>query len=456
VNARAARPTAALVFVGSLVLAGASTLVVNALNYDAWGWLLWGRELIGRLPFSTGGYPSWKPFTALVAFALAPLGAAAPFAWLTIARLGALLAVALAFCLGRRIGGLWAGLLAAAALLVMPDWLMQTALGGSEPLLTALLLAAAERHTSGRDGQGFALMAAAAALRPESWVLFAASGIVTAHRRPGLRPAVVFGWVAVAALWFGGDYLGSGDPLHGGHLARWSREARLGRRADDPAALAVLARLGWAVPLVAVAGLPVALTEAWRRRDPLPLCLAVGGLVWFAEVAVLATLGYAGLTRFLFPAAAALSIVGSAGVVGLVAGSRSLAPVTRVVLLAALIGLAVPSGVRLADLHGEATAIEERVDLEQAVGRLFGPGATADLPGARGLSAEGVELTSIAWHAEVLPRRLHRWHFPGLRVALHDKRWRPFWRAAKRHRRGFATRTVARVGPVYLISAVRR
>jgi hypothetical protein len=36
--------------------------------------------------------------------------------------------------------------------------------------------------------------------------------------------------------------------------------------------------------------------------------------VWLGEVAVLAALGYAGVTRFLFPAAAALAVVGAAGV----------------------------------------------------------------------------------------------------------------------------------------------
>ena len=40
-----------------------------------------------------------------------------------------------------------------------------------------------------------------------------------------------------------------------------------------------------------------------------------GGFIWLAEVTVLAALGYAGVTRFLFPAAAAFAVVGASGLV---------------------------------------------------------------------------------------------------------------------------------------------
>jgi hypothetical protein len=110
-----------LVVAGSLALAAASLLLVRALSYDAWGWLIWGRELVGRLPLDTNGYPTWKPLTGLVAVPVAPLGIAAPLLWLTIARFGAVLSVVLAFHLGRRVAGVWAGALAAASLVLMPE-----------------------------------------------------------------------------------------------------------------------------------------------------------------------------------------------------------------------------------------------------------------------------------------------------------------------------------------------
>ena len=64
--------------VACVLVAVASLPVASALSYDAWGWLLWGRELIGPLPFTTMGYPSWKPLPALISVPLAPLGHAAP------------------------------------------------------------------------------------------------------------------------------------------------------------------------------------------------------------------------------------------------------------------------------------------------------------------------------------------------------------------------------------------
>jgi hypothetical protein len=443
------------VLAGSLVLAAASTIAVKALTYDAWGWLLWGRELAGHLPFSTRGYPSWKPLTGLVALAVEPLGAAAPLAWLTVARLGAVLALLFAFRLARRLGGVWAGALAVAALVLMPDWLLQTGLGGSEPLLTALLLAAADRHSAGRDGAGFALALGAATLRPESWPLLAVSGIVTWRRNPGLRLAVAAGGLAVPVLWFGGDYLGSGNALHGGHLARWSKAARLARHTGEPAPLAVLIHLGSAVPFMLAAAIPVAVVDAARRRDPLLLCLAAGGLTWFVEVAALAALGYAGLTRFLFPAAAALSIVGAVGAVKAAEAARAWPLARRFALAAALIALGVPSVTAVSGLRHQASRVERRADIEQAVTRLVEREGRADPTGA-GLSAEGIALTSIAWHADMSPRRLRHWDFPGVHLALRDGRWRAFWRAAALHRRRYVTRTVARRGPVYMIATVRR
>src|SRR4051812_28356336 len=171
-----------LAVAGSLAVAGASLLVVRALSYDAWGWLIWGRELVGRLPFATNGYPTWKPLTGLIAIPLAPLGSAAPLAWLTIARFGAVLSVVLAFHLGRRAAGVLAGVLAATALLLMPEWLFQAGVGGSEALLTALLLAAVDRHAGRHDGAGFALVVGASLLRPESWPLLLVSGAVAWRR----------------------------------------------------------------------------------------------------------------------------------------------------------------------------------------------------------------------------------------------------------------------------------
>src|SRR6476620_3171873 len=90
---------------GSLVVAGASTALTRALSYDAWGWLLWGQEIVGGRRFTTDGYPTWKPLTGLISVLIARLGDAAPFIWLVIARAGAVLALVLAYRLASRLAG---------------------------------------------------------------------------------------------------------------------------------------------------------------------------------------------------------------------------------------------------------------------------------------------------------------------------------------------------------------
>src|SRR5205814_7033055 len=123
---------------------------------------------------------------------------------------------------------------------------------------------------------------------------------VTWRRRPRIRPLVVAGLALVPLLWFGGEYLGSGDPFRGGQLATQSHEARVLRRSGTFPPLAVLRNALSTLPPALLACIPVALWRAVPRRDPILLMLALGGLVWVLEVAVLAALGYAGVTRFLF------------------------------------------------------------------------------------------------------------------------------------------------------------
>jgi MFS family permease len=90
----------------AFALAALSALVIApAPSYDPWAWLLWGREIVhGTL--STAEGPAFKPLPVAVTALLAPLGEAAPVAWVIVARTGAVLAVLLAFRLGRGLVGL--------------------------------------------------------------------------------------------------------------------------------------------------------------------------------------------------------------------------------------------------------------------------------------------------------------------------------------------------------------
>ena len=87
-------------------------LVAPAPSYDPWAWLLWGRE-VAHGTLSTEEMPAFKPLTVAVCTLLAPLGGAAPEAWVIVGRAGMVLAVILAFRLGRDLAGVAGGIVAA-------------------------------------------------------------------------------------------------------------------------------------------------------------------------------------------------------------------------------------------------------------------------------------------------------------------------------------------------------
>jgi hypothetical protein len=440
-----------LVLVCALV-AGASMPFAPSLSYDAWGWLLWGREIVGSLPFTTATYPSWKPLTGLIAIPLAPLGDAAPWLWVLGVRTAAVVAVVLAFRLGRRAAGPWAGVVAAAALLLVPGWLFEAGVGESEPLLTALLLGALDRHLARRDGAGLGLVFLASLLRPETWPLLAASGVVAWRRRPGLRPWVGAALVAVPVLWFGGDYVGSGSPFTGGHLARISRQAVEIQQGGSYPPLVVVRRGAELVPAVLLAGVPVALAAAVRRRDPLLLTLCAGALIWTAEVAAMSALGYPGIQRFLFPAAAAAVIAGASGLMMLVRLPR--AHVTRAALAGvALVAVAASAFTAGPATRSETARIEHRADVSQSLVTLMERVNPRAFEGTRHVAVEGIETTALAWRLGVSPLRFRGAHVPGLALEVRDVPWLRMRRRVARHH--LEVRQVLRTTELSLVSVTR-
>jgi hypothetical protein len=155
-----------LLLPAAAALAALSLLAPWALAFDPQVWVVWGDDALhGRL--DTEGGPSWKPLSVLGTALLAPFGdAAAEPLWLIVARTGGLLALAGAYVLGERLAGRLAGAVAALAMLLSPWWLLNTALGNSEGLLSAAVLWAVIAHLAGRHRAVLALAAAAGLLRP--------------------------------------------------------------------------------------------------------------------------------------------------------------------------------------------------------------------------------------------------------------------------------------------------
>lgn len=295
-----------------LGLAAVSLVWQATPGFDPWVWLVWGREVVA-LDLDTTAAAAWKPLPVLVTAVLSLAGEAAPALWLVVARTGGLLAVLVTFRLAARLAGRWAGVVAAAALLVTPGVEARFARlviqGTIEPLVVALCLGAVERHLDGREGQALALAVAAALARPEVWPFLGLYALWLWRRRPALRWAVATGLAVVPLLWFGGDWLGSGDPFTGVERAQvlGSQAARL-ERASSRAVRTV-------IPPVWLGALAGVLTAHRGERTPLVLAVAAGG--WLVVAAGLTvTFGYAMLGRFLLPASAVLCVLAGAAPFG--------------------------------------------------------------------------------------------------------------------------------------------
>jgi hypothetical protein len=435
------RARGALLVLACAALAAATLPLSPVPGFDPLGWMLWGREILSpSLAFSTAGYPSWKPLPGLLGIPFALVGDAAPALWLVVARAGALLAVAAAFRLGARLAGPWAGLLAAAGLLLAPDWWSEAAAGGSDELLTALLLWGLERHLARRPWAGFALVFAAALLRPEAWPLLALSAALVWRaraRRRALAPALM---PLVPALWFGIDWLGSGSPTTGGELARRSAEVDVTQAAGWPP-LVVLGHLAGSLLPVLALGVAVAVGAAVARAERGPLLLAALALTWTATIAGMTLLGYAGIPRFLFPATALLCVLGGAGLVGLGrlagGGRRGIALVA--LLLAAGTPLALPAAVEVRrELRGAERHAAAMRGLDRALAAAGGP---SRVRACGTLAVSQPESTLLAWRLHMQPRDLLVPRAPGLAFV---RAGRPFPGLTALYERGTPLHLVAR------------
>jgi Glycosyltransferase family 87 len=311
-----------LLLAACLGLAALSLLMVSAPTYDPWAWIIWGREITQWDLVTTDG-PSWKPLPVLFTTPFALFGDdGAPALWLLIARASGLLAFAMAYRLGARLAGPWAGAIAALALVLSDEFIFNFARGNSEGMLVALVLWAVERHLDGRFSQAFLLGFAAALLRPEVWPFWGLYGLWLLVRDRNLRTAaLVFGTGALAlVLWFLPEYLGSGDWLRAASRAR-DPNPDSAAFADSPF-VEVFVRSAAILSVPIYAGALIGVAVAWRRRDRVPLALAAMATILMVAVALMTEAGFAGNLRYVALPAAFICVLAGAGWVAVVAGAR--------------------------------------------------------------------------------------------------------------------------------------
>lgn len=343
-----------------VVDAGASALVALAiyaffghafLNYDSMYALVWGNDLAsGRLPeYDAPVAPTPHPLAIFVGILLSPLGQGlAEDAFLALVLLGFGALVVALYRLGSESFAWAVGLLGAAIFLTrVPP--LNFGIRGYVDLPTIALIAWAavlEARQPRRGAAVLALLAVAGLLRPEAW-LFAALYLLwlvlplngadrTAARLPGwlsrlgyrlagarpprrgLRERAGLALLAVAAplLWLLSDLLVTGDPLWSLNgtselAAELGRPTGLGKVPEVlPRRLGEIMRL----PELIAAVVGTAAGLAWlRRRTALPLAVAcVNGLAYL----VFAVGGLSLLGRYLFLAAAMLSLLAAVAVFG--------------------------------------------------------------------------------------------------------------------------------------------
>jgi len=333
------------------LLAALTLLLPSTPTYDPWAWLVWGRQLAeGGLETTAG--PAWKPLTVAVAAVLAPLGDAAPAAWLLVARTAGLWALALSALLAARlVRGHGSAAVAAAALLAplgvlaTGDAVWHAGVGNAEGAALALLLLAGWWGLDGRHVPALVALALASLVRVEAWPLLLVAVGAAVLRAPAARRTALALAAAVPVLWLVPDRLGSG---------RWSRSSDRARvlepgapgLSDHPlaASLAAAARL---VPPAVALGLVALAVLTVRRRAPAAALVPLGAaLGWVALVAVMAAAGTSGEARYHLPAAGLLAVPAAVGAALLIPRGRRGA---RVAAALAALAVALPALPALAD-----------------------------------------------------------------------------------------------------------
>jgi hypothetical protein len=309
----ALRPWAAGLVLACLALALVSLLTPSVPTTDPWGWIVWGREVAHLdLDTSAGGSPSWKPLPVLVTTPLSVFGSALPEAWLVVARTGGLLGLALVVILAVRLAGdrrrmvtVTAGAVAALALIVSPGWLRSVLHGYSEPLLLGLIAGAVLAHLNGRRTLPLVLLMLSGLGRPELWSVIGIYALWAWRTEQLTLRRIALVLLPIPILWFGGDFWGSGDPVHGSGEAASNANIRKVDLGDMLGEIWTGAMP--AVPVLALLGL------ALRPRDR-ALQVIVGGCAAFvAYLCLLDLIGYPVSARFFEPAAEMLSPAAGVG-----------------------------------------------------------------------------------------------------------------------------------------------
>ncbi|HWE10901.1 MAG TPA: hypothetical protein VG325_16240 [Solirubrobacteraceae bacterium] len=305
----------------ALAVVGFAVLFVGLVRvrpaYDAYGWLVWGRQA-AHLRLNTSAAPSWKPLTFLFTFWYALLlGSGAVWLWMVTAVAAGFAAPVLAARIAYRLTGpaaapryarVAASAFAAAGVLGIGGYWHFLLIATADPMIVALCLAAIDAIASGRPRAAWLLLVLASLGRPEASPLVLVFAVWAWRGRVVARPLLVGGIVAIPALWFGIPALTSYSWLIAGNVLDESTNPLAGNKVvavmdgftglyELPMQLAVLFTLGLALVL----------------RERIWLLMTGAAVVWLGVDVGLALHGSGIAPRYTFEPAAVLIVLAGAG-----------------------------------------------------------------------------------------------------------------------------------------------
>jgi hypothetical protein len=406
--------------------------------YDAYGWMVWGRQTL-HWNLDTNGAPSWKPLTFLFTLPFALVASAQTWLWSVTAVIGtfagALFGGRIAYRLtgpapGRPYAPIIAAAFAGLGVLGIAGYWHQVLIATSDPMIVAICLAAIDFHLSKRYRLAFGMVVLAALGRPEAWLFAFGYAVWAWWAVPGMRLMAVVGVASIPLLWFGVSALTAKSVFRAGDLALNSVNAIHGNKL-----IGVPRRvLGlYEPPMQIAAGLAIAFAAV--IRDKVWLTLAGLALVWVAIEIAFALHGWSAVTRYLFEPEAVFVVLAGAGLGRVLAAGSPTSVGARlggVAIAAVLIGSLIPVAVtRARGAHYEILLRRQdavRIDRLHAVIKQLG--------GPSRIRACGQPVTTVGWQSILAwetdlnvgnvgykPGRSIRKGTPIVLFKLHDRGW---------------------------------
>ncbi len=327
-------------------------------EYDAYGWLVWGRQAL-HFDLNTNGAPSWKPLPFLFTFPYALAGGAQPWLWMVTSTAAAFSAPVLAARLAYRLTGraarpyarIAAALFVGMGILGLVGFWPLVLIASSDPFVVTLCLAAIESHLANRPRLAFALLVLAALGRPEAWPLVGLYAVWCWRRTPGSRLLVTLGLLAIPALWFGISALTAKSWLRAGEVALGVASAL-----HHHVISGVLGRFGglYELPMWLAAAVGIAFALLWRDRAVLGL--AAAAVAWVGIEVAFALHGWPAEARYMAEPAAVMVVIAGTGVGRLLATVPTMSVSVRWLQTAAVLVL----------LVALAPAVPKRLDVLRA------------------------------------------------------------------------------------------